>query len=280
MKKYIVTLIWLLCGLTQLLMAQSKDQEVGVWVGSATYIGDINPNYNFLQTRPAFGALYRYHLNPYVGLRGSFNAAMIQHADSLSSNPFPRARNLSFRANLIGLTGQIELNFHKFIVGNEKHYFSPYITVGLGLFYFETKTKFQDEWYNLRELGTEGQLIDFVETKQYKPVQANIPVGMGVKYWMRGKWSCYAELSYHFTSTDYLDDVGDVYVDNFLLQDGSITATLADRSGEVGQPIGRAGVQRGDITANDAILMLNLGITYTIFANDCPQGKPKKYDFY
>jgi hypothetical protein len=251
----------------------AQHSEIGAWLGSATYFGDLNPDYNLSQTRPAFGLLYRYTVGDYVVLKAGLAAARLQHRDDLSKNPFQQARNLSFRTNIYELSGQIDLHFKKYIIGSEKYYFTPYMTAGIALFKFNPQTKYDGEWYNLNPLGTEGQWQpDFSGRTRYPLIQLAAPLGLGIKYWMRNKWNFYVEAAYRHTLTDYIDDVSSVYVSNDLLTDGSLAAELADRSDEVVEvPIGEVGKQRGDITANDGYLMLNMGLTYTIFNRKCPR---------
>ena len=253
-------------------ITQAQNSEVGLWLGSGTYFGDLNRNNHLLKSRPAGGILYRYTVNDYMGLKATASFSQLAHADSVANAPFQEARNLSFKTNVIEVSGQVELHFQKFIAGSTKDFFSPYITAGLGLMHFNPKAKLNGDWFNLNELGTEGQLnADFTGVSPYKKIQLIIPVGIGFKYWMRKNWSFFMEAGYRFTTTDYLDDVSSVYVDPFLIGGtGSETSQLSDRSGEVQpEPIGVTGRQRGDTTNKDGYLLLNVGLTYTIFNRKC-----------
>ncbi len=252
---------------------QAQHSEIGLWVGSATYFGDLNPDYDFLQTRPAIGALYRYTVSDYVVVKAGLAYGNIKYHDNLSNNPYQSLRNLSFKSSIWELSGQLDLHFKKYIIGNSKYSFTPYLTSGLAIFRFNPKTKFQDEWYTLNEIGTEGQLNeDFTGNKKYPLIQMAIPLGLGVKYWMNNGWNFYVEAAYRKTFTDYIDDVSTVYMDSYLLGDGSITSELYDRSDEITDvPIGIEGKQRGFSNTNDGYMMLNVGITYTLFNRQCPR---------
>ncbi len=270
---FLISVLLISIGLsTNTQKALAQTQEVGLWIGSGTYFGDINPDFSFRNTRPAFGGIYRYTVNDYITLRAGIGATRLEHADSTSRNPYQQLRNLSFRTNVFELTGQIDLHFKRFEIKSKKYYATPYLTLGLSAFMFNPKAQYQGEWYDLRELGTEGQQnTDVSGRTPYKKVQAAIPIGIGYKQWMRGSWSFYAELAYRQTLTDYLDDVSKTYVDTYLLGDGTITEALADRSIEGGATVavGDPGQQRGDRVANDAYLMFQIGITYAIFNNKC-----------
>ncbi len=251
-----------------------NNSEVGAWIGTGTYFGDLNPDFNLTKTLPAIGGLYRYTINDYMAAKGGLAATILRHDDASSKNPYQQARNLSFRTVLIEVSGQIELHFQKFIAGSKRHATSPYVTAGLALMYFNPRTKYNDEWYNLQEVGTEGQNnSDFTGRKPYRHIQPTIPLGIGVKHWLSNGWVFFAEAAYRTTFTDYLDDVSSTYVDSYLLGDGTVATALADRSGEVGDLIGDEGQQRGNSVQNDGYLLLNVGITYTIFNKRCPQAK-------
>ncbi len=249
----------------------AQHSEVGLWLGSGTYFGDLNRDFSFQKTKPAVGVLYRFHYNEYVSLKAGVGLTWLAHADSLSNNPFQKVRNLSFKTSLIEAAAQIDLHFKRFRPGDERHAFTPYLTMGLAAFYFNPKAELNGETYNLQALGTEGQQnTDFSGRKPYRKIQLAIPIGVGVKYWMRGNWTCFFEVNYRTALTDYLDDVSTTYVDPFILGDGTVTAALADRSLEVGETrIGEVGRQRGDSVTTDGYLMVNAGITFVIFNKKC-----------
>lgn len=263
------------------LCAQNKNinvfiptQEIGGAIGSATYIGDLNPTWNFKKTMPAISGVYRYNFNPYVSLRAGAAFGWLRGADSVITNaPYQVARNLSFKTHIAQLDGQIELHFKPFVAGSPKNAFTPYLTSGITLLHFSPKATYKDDTYKLQEIGTEGQAnTDFTGNKPYKKIQLAIPLGGGIKYWLGSFWTFYAEATYRHTFTDYLDDVSTVYQNKTLLGGSfSDAAQLADRSDEVtSPPIGIEGKQRGNITNKDGYFMVNVGLTYTLFSNRCP----------
>jgi len=254
---------------------QAQHSEVGIWLGLGNYVGDINPTGNLKKIMPAGGLVYRYTVNDYIALRAGAGFTVLKHDDALATNaPFQLVRNLDFSTNLIEISGQIDLHFKKFILGSRKNYWTPYLTAGLALFHFNPKTTFNDETYNLVDIGTEGQLSDLSGRKPYKKLQVAIPIGGGFKYSLPNGYAVYAEVAHRYTFTDYIDDVSTTYVDNVYLGDDPIAIQLSDRSGEVTSPnIGIEGKQRGSKVENDSYLVLNVGILYTIFNRKCPQAK-------
>ena len=250
---------------------QAQNSEVGFWVGSNTYFGDINPDFNPLKTLPAAGLMYRYDAHEYVGLRLGLMAGWIRHDDASSKNPFQQIRNLSFNSPIVEISGQIDLHFKKFKLGSKKYFFTPYLTAGIAAFYFDPITKLDGKIYKLHEYGTEGQRASgYLEDKPYNRIQPAIPLGLGFKYWMFHKWSFYVEAAYRQTFTDYLDDVSNIYIDTSLFYDDPLTSALADRSGEVSDVlVGVEGKQRGDVTNKDGYLNIQIGLTYTIVNKRC-----------
>lgn len=269
-KKYLILIIFCF-SLSQ--FTQAQNSEIGFSIGMSSYTGDLNVGNRLQKVRPAVSALYRYTINDYVMLRAGAAFGMVAAADSVSNNPFQKARNLSFRSNIFELSGQVDLHFKKFIIGNEKHYFTPYLTSGLAIFHFNPKTRYNDDVYALRDYGTEGQLSDFTGRKKYKLIQPAVLLGGGFKYWASGPWSFYIEACFRKTYTDYIDDVSTTYVNQALLAD-PISRALADRSDEAGiEPIGSPDRQRGDSVTKDGYWFTTAGITYTIVPKRCPTSK-------
>ena len=139
------------------------------------------------------------------------------------------------------------------------------------MFHVNPKTTFGNQTFVLQEIGTEGQQIgDLTGLKPYNLIQPAIPIAFGFKKWLRNKWNLSFEVGYRFTFTDYIDDVGGVYVNENFFGSSSVTARLADRSEEVSTfPVGEAGKQRGDSVGNDAYIFSSLTLTYSIFRIKC-----------
>ncbi len=264
----------------------TKYQEYGFWLGGANYHGDLNPLYGFSNIRPGGGVFYKYSVGPYLAFKGGVNFARLRYKDANSNEPFLQRRNLSFRSNITELAAQVEFNFKKYIPGNKKHFYSPYLTLGVSVFKFNPQAQIDPEvqaiispdsptdntWYDLRDLGTEGQQnSDFTQRTPYKLVQPAIPIGIGYKHWISHLWNLGFEVNYRFTFTDYLDDVSGQYVDPNILGAASTNAALADPSIATGPSIGESGRQRGDSVSNDGFLFIGIFVTYTIFQGNCPQ---------
>jgi hypothetical protein len=90
--------------------------------------------------------------------------------------------------------------------------FTPYITIGAGIFNYDPFAYLNNVKYALRPLGTEGQgSAAYPEREAYGNVALCFPLGMGVKYNISPSVNFAFEISYRFTTTDYLDDVSTTY---------------------------------------------------------------------
>lgn len=265
--------IALFCLLLSGTAAFGQRTEIGIWAGGSGYLGDLNYNNPLKLTDPAGGFLFKVNYNPFLALRLGVSQAKIQGADSLAANKEQQSRNLSFKSNLTEICGAIEFNFFKYGV-KTSHKFSPFTFVGLSAFLFNPQAEYQGQTYDLQSLGTEGQRLNG-KNKAYSLVNLAVPFGAGFKWNIGGKTTLGAEMGYRYTFTDYLDDVSGAYADQQALQNGSngtVTAALADRSGEKnnGTDRGRSGSQRGDMRKNDSYFFAGLSLTYTFVPRKCP----------
>ena len=249
--------------------------EYGVNVGASQYVGDLNPNPRFNTPNIAFGAFFRKQFGDYVALRVAANYAFLAYSDKYNSyNEFMYRRNLSFNTNIYELAVQGDFNFFKFIPGSETHRFTPYITFGIGTFYYNPYTYLNGQKIYLRPLGTEGQGAPGYP-KEYAPLAVCFPMGAGVKYNISRRVNIGAEIVYRFTTTDYIDDVSGTYAPNaqpHYLPNGQPTIwyQLQDRSYETGTPIGIQGRQRGYSNQKDSWVTGVVFVSFNIMSYKCP----------
>ncbi len=249
--------------------------EVGFSVGLAHYFGDLNPNSAINRPKTAAGIFFRKQLSNYIGVRISGDYALLGYSDKYSSNPVQQARNLSFNTNVWELSIAGDFNFFEFHPGFEGYRFTPYVGLGVGIFSFDPYAYLNGEKYLLRTLGTEGQGSALYPNLQpYSPIAISIPFTLGVKYALTEKTNVFAELTYRFTNTDYLDDVSGLYAPDAFppLPDGSPSPgfLLQDRSYETGSSIGTKGKQRGNSLQKDAFATLKVGVSFNLSSYKCP----------
>ena len=256
-----------------------QEGEFGVSLGAAHYFGDLNPDLHLNRPKLAFGLFYRKQMNNYVSVRLSGHFAQLGYSDIYNTqNEFMSRRNLSFNTNIWEGTVQGDFNFFKFVPGDGRYRYTPYLTIGLGIFSYDPYAYLNNVKYYLRPLGTEGQgTAAYPDRKPYGTTALCLPLGLGFKYNLNPSMNIGFEVVYRFTTTDYLDDVSKTYVgiDKFPQPNGiaSPAALLQDRSYETGTPIGIEGRQRGYSNQKDSYVMAEVTLSFNISSYRCPTAK-------
>lgn len=258
--------------------------EVTLGLGTTHFLGELGgandigssgikgfKDLEFKLTRPALDLGYRYYISPMVAIKGDFSYGRLNGDDALTTERFRQNRNLSFRSPVIELAGRIEfyplkeyfghLYRTKGVIGKKVNHWSPYVFLGIGGAWYNPKAKYDGKWVALQPLKTED--VD------YKKIMAVFPMGLGVKYAISNQLSIGFEIGLRYTTSDYVDDVSDVYVD----QSGSdaMTQYLADPSLDLIQSYTDGnytydptapGMQRGDPSNKDAYVFSLVTLNY------------------
>ena len=277
MRKIFGLIVMSVIALTKMATAQEfySGTEFGISLGGSQYFGDLNDNYGFRFVRPAGGLFVRLHMNPYISLKGTMNYTKVGYDDKFSSNPYNKERNLNFKSNIFEAQLQAEFNFFKFATGEEDSRFTPYLTGGIGVFYYNPYTTYQGKKYYLRPIGTEGQMAGNSGAK-YGSFSMCFPIGAGVKFWARPGMNIGFEIADRLSVTDYLDDVSSTYAgaDKFTTTPDNPNPAyiLQDRSLEINPngPLGRAGKQRGNTSSMDQYLMFMINVSFQLKVYRCP----------
>ncbi len=273
MKKIILILIILS---TALVSNAQRGWEVGGWLGTSHYFGDLNPNFELNSLGAAGGGFMRYNFNNRLAFKLGLNYLNISGSDKFSDNTFQKIRNLSFRSNVLDGVGQFEFNFLPYNHGSVKEFYTPYVFAGLNVFHFNPQANYDsngdgnyDTWADLNPLGTEGQF----KGEEYYLTQGGLVYGLGVKISFNFEWSLELEFSSRYLYTDFLDDVSGKYpeFDNLAALHGSLAVELSDRSGEVSpNAVGIPGHQRGNAEDKDFYAMMGISVVYYFGSIRCP----------
>jgi hypothetical protein len=188
-------LVILFLGMSQFVFAQHLQLreikgEIGLVGGLASYNGDISPQVQFVSKN--FGAFYKKQLNDYVGIRVNYEYISLAGNDiqsPISSYEFERGLSFFRKFHDISLMG--EFHFFRFITGNKRFRFTPYLGFGVGALLPLT----DNQTPILKD--TVGKTI------------ITMPINLGFKYNVKGPWNIFAEATYRFTSTDKLDYFAD-----------------------------------------------------------------------
>lgn len=287
MKKAVLPFI-LLLSLVYSASAQSDDYgnvqqgEFGFTIGAAHYFGDLNTRAKLNRPKIALGAFYRKQFNNYLALRISAHYAKLGYSDTYSDNSYQIQRNLSFNSDILEFAVHGDFNFFKYIPGDPYHSFTPFVTIGLGLFSYNPYAYLNNEKVYLRPLGTEGQNVGFLGRKPYGSSSLCIPIGIGLKYSVNSKVNFMFQIAQRLTMTDYLDDISTSYAGpaNFPDVNGqpSVANQLQDRSfpvlnrptriGDLSSPTNP--VQRGWSKQKDQYIIAEIGFSFNISSYVCP----------
>jgi len=284
MRKFIVIIIAV--SISQSIKAQVNEYiqqgEFGITAGGAHYFGDLNTRASLSRPKPALGLYFRKQFGNYIGLRLSAHYAQVGYSDIYSKNEFQKVRNLSFNSNIWELALQGDFNFFKFLPSTPNYLFTPYVTLGVGVFSYDPYAYLNDRKEFLRPLGTEGQTANppYDGRKEYNTMAICIPFGVGIKYNISDKINISFEVAQRFTTTDYLDDVSTTYANGkttfpdgpnglpttaFLLQDRSYE--IVGKENAIGLVEGR---QRGNAKQKDQYVIAEIGISFNISSYKCP----------
>lgn len=272
-----ISIIGLLLFMSWTLSAQNtfRGIERGGSLGAVQYLGDLNPKAQLNRPNYYIGGLFKYSFSDYIALGIQADFGRLSYADSLNKSSYEKVRNLNFSSPIADAHIFAEFNFFRFQTGSFKYRWTPYISTGFGAMYYNPITFYEGNKYNLNGIGTEGQFTSQYSSRRYQKIAAIIPVGFGIKYWIRPGLNFAVEINQKFTFTDYLDDVSSTYVgaDKFRFNNQyDVSYYIQDRSIEIVQPpIGIEGRQRGTSTDKDRYIGLQFKLTYIPKKYVCPK---------
>ncbi len=296
MKKYFFPLSFsLILTLTGLFNKQAHSQslffgnqrtgvEVGLNIGPSFFLGDLGGNrgegtrfikdVNLGLTKLTKGAFVTVYPRDWIGLRLAAQFGKLEgNDDKIYGNGgaelYRKQRNLDFRTNLFEAYFATEIypfGFFKDIFGDEPR-LSPYGVLGVGMYKYNpqgslTNSNGVTTWYDLKPLRIEGQgMAEYPDRKEYKLTQINIPMGVGVKFWITENLNIGSEILWRKSFNDYVDDVSTTYIDPNLYNvylspaDAQIARAISDKMyGIVDPNLTRfaPGEQRGNPNQNDS----------------------------
>lgn len=255
--------------------------EAGISTGGFNCLTDLGGNkgpgrrflkdVNLQNTHPGGGAYLVILFQQVAGIRFEGSIGQVSASDHILKNDESTAknrfnRNLSFQTILREFSITAEFYPLSLLIGEDYPLFSPYITLGIGVFSFNPRANYQGKWVDLRPLHTEGQgFKEYPDRPVYRLTQINFPFGFGLRYEISAIFSARAEVVYRFLTTDYLDDVSTTYINpthfqsNLKAEAIATAVSLADRSVELSPgSINQAGGIRGNPGNKDAYFSFNI----------------------
>lgn len=283
-----IVVFFVMFTLSNCLHAQSHELNMGF--GCSYYYGDLsasNAKTSFLNVisegqnwnsyRPSYSIGYRYNFKSRFSLGLNFYHFNLAGYDSDNPNTsnfsdpsyFRFIRNLSFYTAVN--QGYIDFRYEPFRKTSQP-IFSPYFSLGLGMFQFNPKTMLNGKEYELQPLGTEGQGLPGHRPK-YSLTEFCFPLALGLKFNIpSSNFALALDYSYSITLSDYIDDVSTNYPDIVELRSALgidqalLVNSLADRN-YFGQNSSFSGItspgeKRGDSRNKDNFITAQFKLIY------------------
>lgn len=281
--------------------------ELGLGLGPSFFLGDLGgirgtgktfvKDVNFPFTKLMKGIYLNYYPAEWLGFRIAGNIGKLEGDDAAiktnGKDEYERKkRNLKFRSSLSEAYFAMELYPTVFLEQFDGllYKFRPYGIIGVGMFHFNPKGEYIDpsgnsSWVPLKPLRLEGQgMSQYPDRKEYDLTQMNIPMGFGVKYYIKENMFVGLEILHRKTFTDYIDDVSTEYINPSLFstylspQDAAMARQLMYRENLLNPTVSRRYIdqQRGDPTENDAYFSGMIRLGWRLNGANSPNARAKR----
>jgi hypothetical protein len=260
--------------------------EVGFGIGPLFFLGDLAGNegvgqstwlkdVQFPLVNLSKGIYAQVYPAEWLGFRVAINHGKLEGYDSVIKDKggaeyFRKRRNLQFQSSLLEGYLAMEVSPTVFFERYDglRGKIRPYGIIGIGVYHFNPKGKYyapdgSSKWVALQPLRLEGQgFAEYSDRKPYSLTQFELPMGFGLKYYIKENMFIGAEVMHRQLFTDYVDDVSTTYIDNNLFanyltpEQATMANQLYFREGFApsNPNLNRLPTdpQRGDATQNDA----------------------------
>lgn len=273
--------------------------EIGLGIGPLFFLGDLGGNIgkgtyfvkdvNLPLTKLSKGLFVNVYPKEWLGFRIAANMGALEGADSMvtdhgSAEVARLNRNLHFRTKLTEVYAAVEFYPTVFLEEYDglQGKIRPYGVAGIGMFKFKPQTQYYSpngtkRWVDLEPLRIEGQgMAEFPDRPRYKLTQLEVPVGVGVKWYVKENMYLGFELLHRTTFTDYVDDLSKDYIDpnlydRYLSPENAVVARQVQNrkisGGWTSSSPTFIGEQRGNEKRNDAFFSSIVRFGWRLFDN-------------
>ena len=270
--------------------------DAGITVGPMVFLGDLGghfgrgtsflKDYNMKATKLSFGAFVAAHPSEIIAFRLALTYGELDGDDAYITGKGGMEearlnRNLNFRSTIWEGFVAAEIYPTVFLEDDPTDVWGrlrPYGLIGVGVFHFNPQGTYIDangytNWVDLAPLHTEGQgFPEYPDRQPYKLTQINIPMGVGIKYYMNDNVNLSFEVIHRKTFTDYIDDVSQTFVDPNLFyahltpSQAKIADYMSNKSPLRSPAPGdyAPGAKRGDPSQDDAYFTAQFKIGFRI----------------
>jgi len=184
--------------------ASAQDtSELGIGLGATNYRGEVSPEYQLKNNRPALTVFYRKDVSVPVTLRGGFTAGFLRAADDNVNGvnggvaPLQGYRQVNTKGSVFEASAVLEYNFLDYHHRTDNVHFSPYLFAGVAGFYANTTTESTNPAVG-GAFNQKGSMLGLA-----------IPAGVGIKYALSKHINLGAETGVRKTFTDQLDHLAE-----------------------------------------------------------------------
>lgn len=138
--RYLILILFSVCFVQ---ISQSQIYEVGFFLGSSNFIGDVGSTKYIAPNSPAFGAMAKWNRSPRHSFRFSAIFTQLKGKDANSSDPRRIERGYEFDNNILELSAGMEFTFFDWDLHLEENKSTPYLFTGITVanhdnFYFDS----------------------------------------------------------------------------------------------------------------------------------------------
>jgi opacity protein-like surface antigen len=177
--------------------------ELGIGIGATNYRGEISPEYQLKNNRPAFTVFYRKDVSVPITLRGGFTAGFLRADDGNVEgenggvSPLQSYRQANTKGGVLEASAVMEYNFLDYHYRTDKVHFTPYLFAGIAAFYANTTTATNNSALT-STFNRDGSMLGF-----------SIPAGVGIKYALSEHINLGLEAGVRKAFSDQIDHLGD-----------------------------------------------------------------------
>lgn len=126
--RYLILILFSVCFAQT---SQSQIYEVGFFLGSSNFIGDVGSTKYIAPNNPAFGGVFKWNQSPRHSFRFTALISELQGTDADSSDPRRIERGYEFSNTIIELSAGMEFTFFDFNLHGEGNISTPYLYTGI-----------------------------------------------------------------------------------------------------------------------------------------------------
>ncbi len=126
--RYLILILFSVC-FSQ--TSQSQIYEVGFFLGSSNFIGDVGSTNYISPNSPAFGGVFKWNRSPRHSFRLTAIFSQLKGVDAKSDDPRRIERGYEFTNNIFEASAGMEFTFFDWNLHLEEHQFTPYLYSGI-----------------------------------------------------------------------------------------------------------------------------------------------------